>query len=57
MKPGHKVRFKVRRGKQTLDIAFNPGRKTEVVYLLKEIEHASPDQLQVRRGWLEGKTE
>ena len=57
MKPGHKVRFKVRRGKQTLDIAFNPGRKTEVVYLLEEIEHASPDQLQVRRGWLEGKTE
>jgi len=57
MKPGHKERFKVRRGKQTLDIAFNPGRKTEVVYLLEEIEHASPDQLQVRRGWLEGKTE
>jgi predicted metalloprotease with PDZ domain len=54
LKTGEKIEFKVRRGRRTLKIRFTPGTRQETEYEIEEIPNATPDQLKVRNGWLEG---
>lgn len=56
MRPGQKVEFQVRRAGETLSFKFNLGSRTETVYRIGESSQATPGQLEVRRGWLEGET-
>ncbi len=56
-KPGDKVNFQVRRGNRIFGIKFALGRKQEVTHHVEELANATPEQLQVRQGWLEGKTQ
>jgi predicted metalloprotease with PDZ domain len=55
MQPGQKVEFKVRRDSRTLKIKFKLGSRTEPEYRIEELPSATPEQLAVRAGWLEGK--
>ncbi|MHB8653514.1 MAG: M61 family metallopeptidase [Terriglobia bacterium] len=56
MIPGQKFQLKVRRGTQTLKIKFSPGTREETKYRIEEIPEATPEQLELRRAWLEGST-
>ena len=56
-KPGQTVKLQVRREKQKLDIEFATGGKRQSTYRVEEMHHPSADQLRVRQGWLEGKTD
>lgn len=56
MSPGQKIRLRVRRASQILDFKFRLGARPEVGYRLEEIPNANPEQLTVRQGWIEGKT-
>lgn len=56
MNPGEKIRLQVRRGGRTLEIEFPLGGRTVTEYRVEEIRRPAPDQLQVRTGWLEGKS-
>ena len=57
MRPGQAVKFRVRRGREILNLKFALGRKTQTIYRVAEIPNASAEQRAVREGWLEGKTE
>jgi predicted metalloprotease with PDZ domain len=57
MKPGQKVKLDVRRGRRTLKFTFGLAAKQQTTYLVEPVEHAAEEQLQVREGWLVGKTE
>ncbi len=56
-KPGHKVKFRVLRKQRRLEVEYPLGSKHLTAYRVEEIKHPTPQQLQVREGWLEGKTE
>jgi len=56
-KPGDSVKLQVRRRRQKLDLEFTLGSRRQTTYGVEEAKHASADQLRVRRGWLEGKTD
>src|SRR5579859_1357486 len=56
MIPGQKLQLKVRRGTQTLKIKFSPGTREETKYRIEEIPEATPEQLALRRAWLEENT-
>jgi predicted metalloprotease with PDZ domain len=56
-KPGDTVKLQVRRGRQKLNLEFKFGSRRQTVYAVEEAGHPSADQLRVRRGWLEGKTD
>ena len=55
-KPGQKVTFNVQRGTTLLDIGFLLGSRTQVVYKVEEMSHATRSQMEVRKGWLKGQT-
>lgn len=54
LKPGEKVEFKVLRGNRALKIRFIPTSRHETEYEIEENPAATPAQLKVRNGWLEG---
>jgi predicted metalloprotease with PDZ domain len=56
MKPGEKVKFRVRRDGQTQEIEYALGTRQETNYRVEELPRATPEQLEVRQGWLEGMT-
>jgi predicted metalloprotease with PDZ domain len=56
LKSGALVELKVRREGRTLKLRFNPGSRQQTEYEIEEIPGATPEQLKVRNGWLEGKT-
>lgn len=56
MKPGQKVKFHVRRHNGVLKLEYRLGVKLDTLYHVEEIANASSEQVQVREGWLEGKT-
>lgn len=56
VKPGQKVKLRVRRGPVILTLSFNLGSHQETQYQVKETPRPSTRQLAVRNGWLEGKT-
>lgn len=56
-KPGTKVEFEIRRGNQTVKIKYALEESHINSYRLEEIPHASQEQIRVRTGWLEGKTQ
>jgi predicted metalloprotease with PDZ domain len=56
-KPGQTVKLHVRRERQKLDIEFVAGGKQQSTYRVEEVAHPSAEQLRVRQGWLEGKTD
>ena len=56
MKPGKEIKVQVRRGSQILNLKFALGRTTGTMYRLKEAPGATPEQLAVREGWLDGRT-
>lgn len=55
MKPGDRIQLQVLRGNRVFDVAFVLGRKRETTYRVEEMTEATPEQLKVREGWLEGK--
>ena len=55
--PGQTARLHIRREKQKLDIEFTMGAARQTTYRVEEISHPTADQLRVRQGWLEGKTD
>ena len=57
MKPGQRVSFDVRRGERTVKVEYHLGRKQATAYRIEETSSATPDEVRVRQGWLEGKTE
>ncbi|MGH9326100.1 MAG: M61 family metallopeptidase [Terriglobia bacterium] len=56
LRPGEKVKLRVRRGSQLLSIHFNLGSRTVVRYSVKEMPRATAEQLATRQGWLYGRT-
>jgi len=55
-KPGESISLKVRRGRQSLNLKFEIGSRQETDYRVEEIPDAGPEQIEIRNGWLEGKT-
>ena len=56
MKPGQKVRFRVRRGRREFSIEFPLGAATRTTYRVEEVKRPTPGQRRIREGWLEGTT-
>lgn len=54
---GAKVEFEVRRGTELLRIKYRTGKANVTSYRLEEIPNPSREQLRIRQGWLEGKTD
>ena len=57
LKPGREMKFKLRRGRETLDVRFRLGRRQENVYRVEEVPYSPAEQLAVRDGWLTGRVE
>lgn len=55
-KPGQKVTFTVERAAKILHVGFRLGSKVANVYRVEELPNPTHAQLEVRTGWLEGKT-
>ena len=53
---GEKVKFQVRREKETFDVEFRLGAREETTYRITEQPHPAAEQRQVREGWLKGET-
>ena len=56
LKPGQEMKLQVLRGGNVLEITYRLEANAETTYRVKEITHASPEQLLVREGWLQGNT-
>jgi predicted metalloprotease with PDZ domain len=56
LKPGQEMKLEVLRGGSALKLEYRLETNAETTYRVKEIAHPSPEQLQVREGWLEGET-
>ncbi len=56
MKPGHRVRLRVRRGKREISMEFPLGAETRTTYRVEALKHPTPQQRRIREGWLEGVT-
>jgi predicted metalloprotease with PDZ domain len=56
LKPGQEMRLEVQRGGRLLEIEYRLEANEEATCHVKEIAHPSPEQVQVREGWLTGKT-
>jgi len=54
LKPGQEVKLQVVRSGKVLKIVYRLGANAGTTYRVKEISHPSPEQLQVREGWLSG---
>lgn len=56
LRPGEKIKLRVRRGAEVLTVRFNLGSQTTVRYSVEEVPHPTAAQLAIRDGWLYGKT-
>ena len=56
LKAGQEMKLEVRRGGGVLEIEYRLEANAEITYRVKQISHPSPEQLQVREGWLKGET-
>ncbi len=56
LKPGQKVRLRIRCGRRRFRVEFPVGTSYQAVYRVEEIEPATPQQRRVREGWLAGTT-
>ena len=54
LKARESISLEVRRGRRVLNLKFNTGSRREVNYSVEEIPGATPDQIEVRNGWLGG---
>jgi predicted metalloprotease with PDZ domain len=54
--PGQEIRLKIARAVEQINLRFQIGRRSETTYRIEEIHNAAPEQLAVRRGWLQGIT-
>jgi hypothetical protein len=50
------MKLEVLRGGSALKLEYRLETNAEATYRVKEIAHPSPEQLQVREGWLQGHT-
>jgi hypothetical protein len=57
MKAGQPVRLRLSRDGRELTVQFTLQGRTLTTYRIEEVERPTPEQLRVRRGWLEGKTQ
>jgi len=51
-KAGESISLDVRRGRRSLSFKFNVGSRQDTDYSVEEIPNASPNQIEVRNGWL-----
>lgn len=56
-KPGQRVNLEIRRGDRILHIQFQLGRSGQPVYRIEKVSPTTPEEIRIRQGWLEGKTE
>jgi predicted metalloprotease with PDZ domain len=56
-KGGEKVEFQVQRGNRLLTVKYRLEESHITSYRVEEIPNATEEQLRVREGWLEGKTD
>ena len=56
LKPGQEIRLEVQRGGRVFEIKYRLEANEEATCRVKEIAHPSPEQVQVREGWLKGET-
>ncbi len=56
LKPGQEMRLGVRRGERVFEIEYRLEANEEATCRVKEVAHPSPEQVQVREGWLMGET-
>jgi predicted metalloprotease with PDZ domain len=56
LKPGQEMKLEAQRGGSVLQIKYPLEATAEATYRVKEIPHASAEQLLVREGWLQGNT-
>ena len=56
LKPGQEMRLEVQRGERVFEIEYRLEANEEATCRVKEIAHPSPEQVQVREGWLKGET-
>lgn len=54
MEPGRKVELEVRRDSRKIKVKFRLGSRQETDYPFEELPSATPEQLEVREGWLRG---
>ena len=54
---GEKVEFEVRRGEKTRTIKYRLEKTSVNSYRVQEKAHATDEELRVRNGWLEGRTD
>jgi predicted metalloprotease with PDZ domain len=54
---GSKVEFEVQRGSRKLRISYRPDQMQTTAYRLEELPQATENEVRIRKGWLEGKTE
>jgi predicted metalloprotease with PDZ domain len=52
-----KIEFQVQRGNQTLRVKYRQEKTDITSYRVEEISNPTADQLRLRQGWLEGKTD
>lgn len=55
-KPGQRVTLHVMRKSKSLTLKFSLGSKSGTAYQIDEVPHATPQQIEIRNGWLDGKT-
>jgi predicted metalloprotease with PDZ domain len=53
---GKVVKFKVLREGETREVGFSIGSKQETIFQVAEIPNPTADQIEIRKGWLEGET-
>jgi predicted metalloprotease with PDZ domain len=56
LKPGQEMKLEVQRGGRVFEIEYRLEANEEATCRVKEIAHPSPEQIQVREGWLKGET-
>ncbi len=56
LRPGEKVKLRVRRGMEVLTVRFNLGSRQAERYSVAELPQPTAEQLAVRDGWLYGKS-
>jgi predicted metalloprotease with PDZ domain len=56
LKPGQEMKLEVLRGGSALKLEYRLETNAGATYRVKEMAHPSPEQLQVREGWLQGDT-
>jgi predicted metalloprotease with PDZ domain len=55
VKPGQQVKLQVMRGSKAMRLKFSLGSRPETSYTVEELPNASPGQVEIRDGWIEGK--